>query len=129
RDSAERVMGCSVGAVKADGYALDSRIDNHPGNILGDQRAVGGQGHAQALVGSVTCQLENVGAIQGLAATQHQDGIRSCSNLIDDAERSASGQVGGRAEFSSRRAAMDAAQIASLGDFPENQPGLILTYR
>ena len=69
----ETVVSQGVRAVEADGNALNSAVNDHASNMFGDQRTVGGESYAQTFVSSVTGELENVGAVEGFAATQHQN--------------------------------------------------------
>jgi hypothetical protein len=89
------IVGKRIGAVEADGHALHAAIDDHARNVLGHQRAVGGQRHAQTLVRAITRQLKNIRTEQRFAATQHQDGSGHLGNLIDDIARRFGGEIGG----------------------------------
>ncbi len=72
------------------------RYRDHARDMLGDQRAVGGESDAQAFVSAVARQLKNVRAEQWFAAAQHENGIRNFGNLIDDVARGLRGKIGGR---------------------------------
>ena len=52
-------------------------------NVLGHQRAVGGQRDAQPETGGVFRQFENVGTVERLAAAEHEDGIAEVGNLVE----------------------------------------------
>ena len=98
-------------------------------NVFGDQRAVGGQRDAQAAAGGIFGQLEDIGAVKRFASAEHEDGISEVGNLGDDVERFLGGQIVGRHQLRRRGAAMNASQVAALGDLPENQPRRVFLLR
>ena len=73
-NAAESIVGERISAVQADGDALHAAIDDHAGDVLGNQSAIRGQRHAQTFVRAITRQLENIRTIERFAAAQHQDG-------------------------------------------------------
>ncbi len=117
-------MGERVGAIETDGNAFHAGIHDHARHIFCDQRAVGGQGHAQFLVRGIARELKDVGAIKRFSAAQHQDGVGGFGNLVNDAERELGGKIVGGTKFGGTGAAVNATQIATLGDFPEDQARL-----
>src|SRR5271157_1832239 len=96
--------------------------------MLGHQRAIRGQRHAQTFVRAVTRQLENIRTEERFATAQHQDRSGYGGNLIDDVARRFGGKVGGGTQFRSGGSAMDAAQIAPFSQLPENQAWLVLAH-
>ena len=124
-NTAEGIVSGSVGAVEADRNAADAGIDDHARNIFGHERTVGGQGDAQPFVGRVASELENIGTVERFSAAQYENRVRGCGDLVDDAECGAGGKIGGRTQLRGGCAALNATQVASLGDFPENQTCLV----
>ncbi len=124
-NSAEGVVRGCVGTVDRNRYSLDAGVLDFLGNVFGDQRAVGRQRRADAATGGVLSQLKNVVTVQRLAAAQHQDRVGELGDLRNDVQRFAGGQVGRRHQLSRSGAAVDAAQIAALGDLPEDQPRFV----
>ena len=118
-----------IGAVERDGDALDAGFLDLLRDVLRHQRAVGGQRGAQAAAGRVFGELEDVGAVKRFASAEHEDGISEVGNLGDDVERFLGRQIVGRHQLRRRGAAMDAAQVAALGDLPENQPRRVFLFR
>ena len=86
-NAAESIVSERIRAVEADGDALHAAIDDHARDMLGHQRAIGGQRHAQTFVRAITRQLENIRTEERLATAQHQDGSGHGGNLIDDVAR------------------------------------------
>ncbi len=84
-----------IGAVQANGNAPHAAIDDHARDVPGNQRAIGGQCHAQTLVRAITRQLENIRTEERFATAKHQDGSGHRDNLIDDIACSLGGEVGG----------------------------------
>ena len=111
----------ALAAVQRDRDALDAGVHNLLRDFLGDQGAVGGQGDAQAFVGGILRQLEDVRAIERFAAGEHQDRVGEGGNLIDDVQALRGGQVVGRGKLGGGGAAMHATQVTAFGDFPKNQ--------
>ncbi len=128
RNAAECIVSKRVRAVQTDGNTLYAAVDDFLRDVLRNQSAIRGQCHAQALVRAIARQPENVGTEQGFATTEHQDGRRDRCNLVDDVQRYLGREVGGRTQFRSAGPAMDAAEITSFGQLPENQAWLVLAY-
>jgi hypothetical protein len=113
-------MRSCIRPIQTDGSTPNARFCNAPRHILGHHRPVGRQGHSQTSIRSVPCQPKNIIPEQRLAATQHQNRVRKRRNLVDDLKPSLSRQVAGSAQLRRRRPAVNAAEIASLRDFPKN---------
>src|SRR5580698_638722 len=124
-NSAETVVRGGVGSIKRNRYASDAGVLDFLGNVFGDQRAVGRQRRTDAAAGGVLGELKNVVTIKWLAAAQHQDRIGEFGNLRNDVQRFAGGQVGRGHQLGRGGAAVDTAQVAALGDLPENQPRFV----
>jgi hypothetical protein len=52
-NAAERIVRGSVGTIERDGYPAYTGVDNHAGNVFGDQGSVGRERYPQTFVGGV----------------------------------------------------------------------------
>ena len=129
RDAAECIMGGGVRAVERDGDALDADLFDLRSDVFRDQRAVSSQSDPQAAAVGVFSKLKNVAAVQGLAAAEHEDGVPEIRDLGDDVERFFGRQIVRRHQLGRGGAAVDATQVTTLGDLPENQPRRVFLAR
>ena len=62
------------------------------------------------------------GRYSGSPPLRHENRIREAGNLVDDVDCALGRKIGRRTQLSCGRATVDTAQIAALGDFPEDKP-------
>ena len=125
-NAAERIVSVRVRPVQRDRDPLDSGMLDLLRDVFGYQRSVGGQRDAQTAAGGVFGQLENVVTVERFTAAEHEDGIAEVGNLGNDVERFVGRQIGRRHQLGRGSAAVDAAQVTALGNFPENQARRVL---
>ncbi len=91
--AAEIVVCRFIGAIDADGDALDTAVDNCVGDLLVDQRAVGRQRDGQAVFRGVRGDLENVGAKEWFTAGKDQDWLGELGQVTDKYQRLLGGEI------------------------------------
>ncbi len=116
--AAEIVMHRSRGTVEGQRNHLDvGRL--HPGaDLVGDQRSVGGHAHAQALVGAIAGDFENVLAQQRFAAGKDHDRLGNLADVVDEFLGFFSSKIplGGR--HIGGAPTVDAVEVAALSGLP-----------
>src|SRR5215472_17977021 len=122
-------MGDRIRTIQRNRYPLDPCLLDPLSHSLRHQCPVRGQRNAQSQRIPILRQLENVWTIQWLTTAQYEDRVRKLRDLFDDVQRFRRRQLGRRDQLGRRRTAVDAAQVAAFGDFPEDQAWLELFTR
>ena len=73
-----------IGSVQADGHALDAAVYNFLCDLCRNERTVGRQRHAKALIRPILRELKNISTEEWFAAAEHENGRRYRRDLVDD---------------------------------------------
>jgi len=117
--SAKGVVSGGSGAVEADREARQAGLLETEDNIAGEKRrSAGREGNVNTDGARVIDEFEEVGALDGVAAGEDEDGDLPGCDLVDERFAFIRRQLGWVALGLGRGAAMDAGEVACLGDFP-----------
>ena len=86
RHAAEVVVRRCDGAVEADRDARDAGVGNPRRDAVGDQRPVGGQGHAESRGDAVFRDVEEIGTEECLTARQDEDRLGDLGDGVHQIE-------------------------------------------
>ena len=122
--AAESVVNLGGRAVQRDAEPDQARLLELENRLAGQQRrGAGGERHLDAFVGGVADQLEDVLALQRVAAGEDEDGHAHRGDLVDQRLPLGVGQLVGVGDGLGGGAAVLAGQVAGLGDLPDGEEG------
>ena len=121
RDLPEGVMGGCGSAIQADTDALDAHFLQPPGILGREQRPVHRHGHAEALLVSVSGNLEDIRTQQRFTAGQNDDGTGKGGNLIQEFKTLICGELILVLAVQGGSAAVNASQVTGAGHLPGDQ--------
>ena len=115
------------GTVEADGEASEAALLKFADGIAREQRCgTWSQRDANAVVGGVLNQIEDIRTLQGIAASEHEHRSFQFGDLIDETFRLSGGEFKRAADRLRTSAAVNAGKVTGLGSFPNDDEGPLI---
>ena len=115
----ESVVG-RLGAVQADAHVREPQVLQAPGHLRGDEGAVGGDHRPHAVGHGPVHQFQQVGPHQGLAPGKQHHRHAEILQVPEQGQAFRVGQFIGRRARGGLGIAVDAFEVALLGDVPDH---------